>query len=160
MSISEQTIVNLYEHGAHSVDDIVAALDVPEPFVLGVLMERSPRWKAVQKMKKEGVSSLAATATERSEGAASAASGIGRGSLDEGDISDVDFLRIREQALDLALSPLTNEFNKASMLKFLWKMKRPEGSQPITINVSSINIALQRAKEIRDQRLSKAVVDI
>jgi hypothetical protein len=148
MNIAEATIVNLYETNCISTEDIQTSLELPLAYILDVLERKSAKYRALAK-------------DSQSNGSLSPHTPISVSTTAESeDIPDKMFARVREEMFNLALAPDQNPFLKASCLKFLWNKKRPEGSQPVNINVSNINLALERAREIRKIKLQAEPIDV
>src|SRR5262245_53524041 len=103
MKIDESTIIKLFETQCLRVDDIIAACEVPEEFVIDVLTRKSPRYRTMLELENDGKNGNESDAPET-----------------EDDISDAQFKRIRQESYMLATDHNNSEFVRASMLKFLW----------------------------------------
>lgn len=150
MNIAEQTIVNLYETNCVSIEDIQVSLELPTPYIMDVLERKSAKYRALSKFSDNG-STVHVQANPPLDRAND--QGAVQGDSQGEDITDKQFARIREEMMNLALAPDQNPFLKASCLKFLWNKKRPDGVQPINLNVNNINLALDRARKIRASKL-------
>lgn len=152
MNIAEATIVNLYETNCISTEDIQASLELPLAYILDVLERKSAKYRALAKTNDANGQVLNPTRPIT-------CSTLGESEASD-DIPDKMFARVREEMFNLALAPDQNPFLKASCLKFLWNKKRPDGVQPVNINVNNIQLALQRARDIRKTKLQTEAIDV